>query len=140
MDALAADDVLVAALGRADTHLLDDDLTWVDANGRMFDKLQVAEHRPTPFLDRGELEVHRYRPLATARVENGKHHVLRIWVERADGWKLIVWHEVSQEVPHAPHGPPPARSTIIRASRCPTHRATNTSATASPPGRGWSAR
>ena len=105
MDLLAADGALLAALANGIVRLLDDDLTWVDANGCVLDKTQIAEQRPAPLLDRGQLDVHRYGPLATVRAENGKHHVLRIWIERADGWRLIVWHEVSQDGPHAPHGP-----------------------------------
>ncbi len=105
MDVLAADDALIAALASGDTRLLDNDLTWVDANGRVFDKSEVAEQCPAPPLKGGELDVHRYGPLATVRAESGKQHVLRIWVEREDGWKLIVCHEVSEEGAHAPQGP-----------------------------------
>jgi hypothetical protein len=105
VELLAADGALLAALAKGDARLLDDDLTWVDASGRVYDKTQAAEQRPAPLLDGGEVDVHRYGPLATVRAESGKHHVLRIWVEREAGWKLIVWHEVSQEGPHAPHGP-----------------------------------
>ncbi len=105
MELLAADGALLAALAKRDARLLDDDLTWVDANGRVYDKSAVIEQRLAPLLKGGELDVHRYGPLAAVRVESGKHHVLRIWVERADGWKLIVWHEVSQDGAHAAHGP-----------------------------------
>jgi hypothetical protein len=105
MDLVAADEALSAALARGETHLLDDELSWVDANGRVYDKRDVPQHRPVPLLEGGELDIHRYGPLTTVRAESGKHHVLRIWIERDDGWKLIVWHEVSQEGPHAPHGP-----------------------------------
>jgi hypothetical protein len=102
---LDADRALVIALSTGDAHLLDEDLTWVDANGRVYDKTQVIAQRPAPLLDDGELDVHRYGPLATVRAEHGKQHVLRIWVERDGGWRLIVWHEVSQEGLSAPHGP-----------------------------------
>jgi hypothetical protein len=105
VDVLAADSSLLTTLGRGDARVLDDELTWVDANGRVYDKPAAAEQRPAPLLEGRELDVHHYGALATMRAENGKHHVLRIWVEREDGWKLIVWHEVSQDGPHAPHGP-----------------------------------
>ncbi len=102
---LDADRALLPALAARDARLVDGELTWVDAIGRVYDKAQVVAQRPAPLLDDGELDVHRYGALATVRAECGKHHLLRIWVEREDGWKLIMWHEVSQEGPHAPHGP-----------------------------------
>ncbi len=102
---LDADRALLPALAARDARLVDGELTWVDAIGRVYDKAQVVAQRPAPLLDDGELDVHRYGALATVRAERGKHHLLRIWVEREDGWKLIMWHEVSQEGPHAPHGP-----------------------------------
>lgn len=105
MDVRAADDALLAMLARGETHLLDDDLSWIDASGRAFDKGEVIAQRPAPLLGGEELDVHRYGPLATVRAESGKHHVLRIWIDRGNGWKLMVWHEVSQEGPHVPHGP-----------------------------------
>lgn len=105
MDVRAADDALAAALAAGDVRLLDGDLTWVDAVGRVYDRRQIAGRRSAPLLEGGELDVHRYGPLATVRAETGKHHVLRVWAEREDGWKLVVWHEVSQDGPHAPHGP-----------------------------------
>ena len=38
-------------------------------------------------------------------VDRDKMFVLRIWVKRADGWRLLVWHEVSQQNPPAGHAP-----------------------------------
>ena len=103
MDVLAADDALLAALASHDDRLLDDDLSWVDANGRLFDKAQVLADRPRPLLDGGERDVHRYGVLGTVRAEAGKDHVLHIWVDRGGGWRLLVWHEVVQT--GAAHGP-----------------------------------
>jgi hypothetical protein len=97
------DDALLSALAQADARLLDDDLSWVDADGRLFDKAHVLAQRPKPLLQRGERDVHRYGPLATVRVESGKQHVLRIWIDRGDGWRLLVWHEVVQN--GGAHGP-----------------------------------
>ena len=100
---LTADDSLLSALARGDASPLDDDLTWIDADGRQFDKAQFLGQRPKPLLEGGEREVHCYGALATVREESGKHHVLRIWVDPGDGWHLIVWHEVVQS--GAAHSP-----------------------------------
>jgi hypothetical protein len=105
MDPLVADDALLSGLERGDVSLLDSDLSWVDAGGRLFDRTQVIATRPRPLLERGERAVHRYGPLATVRVDGGTRHVLRIWIERAGAWRLVVWHEVAQDGPPVPHGP-----------------------------------
>ena len=105
MNVLAADEALVAALAAGDTRLLDGDLSWVDANGRLFGKADAVEQRLKPLLENGERNLHSYGPLATVCAESGLHHVLRIWVERADGWRLIAWHEVAQDASVAPHTP-----------------------------------
>ena len=105
MTVLETDDALLRALAQGDSRLLDDDLTWVDADGRMFDKPKVLTDRPKPLLEGSERDVHRYGPLATVRAEAGKRHVLRIWVDRGDGGRLLAWHEVVQT--GAAHGPGP---------------------------------
>ena len=104
MDVLAADDALLSALSRGETHALDDDLSWIDARGRLLGKADLIARKPKPLLESGERDVHTYGPLVTVRVEHGLHHVLRILVQRADGWRLIVWHEVAQDGPAVPHG------------------------------------
>jgi hypothetical protein len=103
MDVLAADDALLPALARGDPRCIDDDLSWIDAEGRLFDKAQVLAQRPSPLLEACEREMHRYGPLATVRAESGKQHVLRLWAARGDGGRLHVGHEVVQN--GAAHGP-----------------------------------
>jgi hypothetical protein len=103
MTVLDADDALLAALAQGEARLLDNELSWVDAEGRLFDKRQVLAQRPKPLLEGGERDMHRYGPLATVRTESGKQHVLRIWADRGEGWRLLVWHEVVQTgAAHAP--------------------------------------
>lgn len=109
-DAMRADCALVAAFaaGDAATAMLDDDFTWVDFNGRILDKPRAAGALPKPPLgDEAGLmpAVHRYGDVVTVAVERDKVFVLRIWVRRAAGWRLLTYHEVSQNLPAAPHGP-----------------------------------
>ena len=111
-DALRADRALLAALAKGDTStvaaLLDDEFTWVDFNGRIFDKTQALSALPKPPLgDETGLKPtwHDHGEVATVAVEREKVFVLRIWVTRAAGWRLIAYHEVSQNLPAAPHGP-----------------------------------
>jgi len=108
-DLREADRALVAALAKCDATtaaaLLDDDFNWVDANGRVLIKLQLAQSNP-PLGDEAGLTpaIHRYGDVATFSTGRDKLFVLRIWVKRADGWRLLTYHEVSQAVPPAPHG------------------------------------
>ena len=46
-----------------------------------------------------------HAPPATVSTERDKLFVLRVWVLRAQGWRLLAYHEVSQLVPPTPHGP-----------------------------------
>ena len=94
---------LASGDGRSASGLLDGDLTWVNAEGRLYDKAQALEVRPEALLG-GDIDVHRYEQLAIVRAEAGKRFALRIWVERKDGWRLLVWHEVAQDGQPAPHG------------------------------------
>ncbi len=110
-DAVEADRALVVALAGGNAgaaELFDDELTWVDLNGRVLDRLQAAGALPKPLLgaEAGLApDVRRYGEVTAIAVERGKEFVLRIWVKRAAGWRLIAFHEVSQALPAAPHGP-----------------------------------
>ena len=88
--------------------MLDDDFTWVDCNGRILDKQQAANALPKPPLgdERGLEPVgQHYGEVVSIAVDRDKMFVLRIWVQRAAGWRLLAYHEVSQNLPAAPHGP-----------------------------------
>lgn len=111
-EALRNDAALVAALAKGDAAataaLLDEEFNWTDGNGNLFDKEQVAAAPPLPPLgDEAGLTpaVHDYGEVATVVLERDKIFVLRIWVKRAEGWRLISYHEVSQLAPLSPHGP-----------------------------------
>ena len=110
-DAVQIDRALVTAHAASDAataSVFDDELTWVDSNGRIFDKQLAANALPTPLL--GDevgcaTSVRHYGEVVAVAVERGKEFVLRIWIKRAAGWRLIAYHEVSQNLPAAAHGP-----------------------------------
>jgi hypothetical protein len=111
-DVLDADRALVAALATGHSAaakvLLDDDFNWIDFNGRAFSVAQLAPNSPQPPLgDEAGLAptVHHYGEVATVMVDRDKVFVLRVWIKRDDGWRALVYHEVSQNLPPAPHGP-----------------------------------
>ena len=106
---LEADHALVDALARADakaaTGLLDDQFNWIDGYGRMLTKQQLAQAKPLLGDESGLTPiVHRYGDVATVVVEGEKRYLLRVWVKRAAGWRALVYHEVSQDVPVFGHG------------------------------------
>jgi hypothetical protein len=111
-DVLRTDGALVAALANGDARAaaawLDDEFTWVDCNGRILDKQRAANTLPKPPLG-GEAGLepigHHYGEVASIAVGRDKIFVLRIWVKRAACWRLLAYHEVSQNGPAAPHGP-----------------------------------
>jgi len=111
-DVRNVDHALVSALAHGDARAaaawLDDEFTWVDCNGRILDKTQAVSAAPKPPLG-GEAglgpALHDYGEVASIAVDRDKLFVLRIWVKRAAGWRLIAYHEVSQIGPAAPHGP-----------------------------------
>jgi len=109
---LSADRALVAALASGDAGtaagLLDDDFTWVDINGRILSKPQLAQGvaRPPLGIETGLAPaIHQYGDVATIAVDRDKVFVLRIWVRRGGAWRTLVCHEVSQNLAAAPHGP-----------------------------------
>jgi hypothetical protein len=81
------------------TKFLDNDLTWTDAQGATVSTTEIASALPKPALgDESSAEVtERTRgDVGAVNASQGKIHVLRLWVKRADGWKLLVYHEVKQ--------------------------------------------
>jgi hypothetical protein len=108
---IQSDRALVSALANGDADaaalLLDDDFTWVDTHGRILDKPQLAQKMPKPPLgdEAGLSPVSRhYGDVAAVTVERDKVFVMRIWVKRSGAWRALAVHEVSQNLPAAPHG------------------------------------
>jgi hypothetical protein len=109
---MTADRALVAAMAKGDTRavaaMVDGDFSYVDINGRFLNKLQFEGRLPqSPLGDEAGLApaAYQYGEVAHVSVARDKVFILRIWVKRADGWRLMVWHEVSQNLAPAPHGP-----------------------------------
>jgi hypothetical protein len=98
MQADAAFVQAVAARDRASFEKrLDADFTWTTADGAVQTRPQVLQHLKTAIASEkdGESRVFTYGDLADVQVNQGRSHVLRLWVKRASGWKAIVYQEVT---------------------------------------------
>ena len=87
-----------AAVGMA----LDTQFSWARADGRLLSRAQALAEMPKPALGREtEVEVTRtnYGDVEAIRVHSGRTYLLRIWVKRPEGWRLIAYHEVVQAAP-----------------------------------------
>ncbi len=100
---LQADRTFVAAAAKADSTklatLLDKDFTWCDSNGQVLGVAEVSHAVPKDSLgDESGAEVteRTYGLVGAVSVSFGKIHVLRFWVLRPYGWRLLVYHEVKQ--------------------------------------------
>jgi hypothetical protein len=79
--------------------LLDKDFTWTDSAGTTLSMTEAVHVLPKPVLgDEAGAEVteRTYGEVGAVTASQGKVHVLRFWVKRPDGWKLLVYHEVKQ--------------------------------------------
>ncbi len=86
-------------------ELLDDDFTWIDSNGKSLTKPQVLKDFPAPANADVEVQERTYGRSAVVRANRGKVQVLRIWVKRASGWRVVLYQEVTMV---AKSEPPPA--------------------------------
>jgi hypothetical protein len=100
---LQADHAFVQDLANGDnaklTSLLDENFTWCDSNGKTLSGAEVLRALPKDSLgDESGVDVaeRTYGQVAAVSASRGKVHVLRLWVQRPSGWRLLVYHEVTQ--------------------------------------------
>jgi hypothetical protein len=84
-----------AALGK----LVDAEFTWTDSQGNTLTRDQFLHSIPKPPLgDEAGVDVTEstYGEVAAVSASRDKVHVLRLWVHRPSGWRLLVAHAVRQ--------------------------------------------
>jgi hypothetical protein len=109
---LQADREFVQATGKGDTatvgKVLDADFTWTDADGKTRSRAEVLDSLPTPALGNesgAQIKQHTYGQVSAVMSGRDKTHVLRLWVHRPAGWRLLVYHEVAlRQQPSSPTG------------------------------------
>jgi hypothetical protein len=115
---LQADRGFEQAFDKADKaaagKLLDAAFTWTDASGKISTRALVLQNLGSPagpkLAVRGEgaqSKEYTYGAVGVVQVNDGKMHVLRVWVKRPVGWQALVYQEVkSLDAP--PSGTPGA--------------------------------
>ena len=99
---IAADRAFAQAVSRADKpaleKLLDVEFTWTEFNGKRQTRAQVLRELPKPVIvdeNGAEAKQYAYGEVGDVQVNLGRAHVLRVWVRRPEGWKAIVYQEVT---------------------------------------------
>jgi hypothetical protein len=98
---LAADRDFTQSAAKSDAtalgKLLDADFVWIHVNGKTFNRAQVLGSVPKSIINtQGPEDRHDYDygQVAVVQTDNGKLHVLRVWVKRPVGWRALVYQEV----------------------------------------------
>jgi len=98
---LQADHEFVQAAAKGDTatvgKVLDADFMWTDADGKTRSRAEVLSSLPTPALGSesgADVKQQSYSQVGAVMAGRDKIHVLRLWVHRPAGWRLLVYHEV----------------------------------------------
>jgi hypothetical protein len=114
-EVMAADHSFVLALANADKtsaeKMLDTDVMWTNSAGETIERAKLSEAMPKDSLgDESQAQVSErtYGDVGAVQVAQGKIHILRIWVKRPGGWRLLDFHEVTQRSGAAP---PPGPTT-----------------------------
>jgi hypothetical protein len=107
--AVAADRAFVEAAAKPDTAALDTMLdarfTWTDANGKTLSRKEFLEQAPKPAISdpNAQISTHNYGSLESIQVHSNKDHALHVWVNRSNGWRLLLYQEVHLlDTPPAP--------------------------------------
>jgi hypothetical protein len=98
---LQADHDFVQAVAKEDAAklatLLDKDFTWCDSAGKTLSLAEVLRSVPKDSLGDetgAEIKQLTYAEVGAVMAGSDKVHVLRMWVKRPAGWRLLVYHEV----------------------------------------------
>ena len=108
-DVMTADHALVVALAKTDKaaaeKMFDAEFVWTNSNGETVTRAKVLESWPKPPLgdeSGAQVSERSYGQVGAVQVASGKVHILRIWVKRSAGWRLLDYHEVTQRSGAAP--------------------------------------
>ena len=125
-DVMTADQALVMALAKSDKaaaeKMFDAGFVWTNSDGETATRAKVLKSWPKPPLgdeSGSQISERSYGQVGAVQVASGKVHILRSWVKRAAGWRLLDYQELTQRSGAAP----PRNPRSGRARRPPHARA-----------------
>lgn len=100
--ALKADRTFAEAAAKADAGamgtFLDADFSWTDAAGKTFTRAQALAAPPVASIsnETDAQRTHRnYADVELIQAREGRANILRIWVKRPSGWRLLAYQEAT---------------------------------------------
>jgi hypothetical protein len=100
---MQADRQFVQAAAKADAaalgKMLDANFTRTDTEGKTIAAEDVLRAVPKDALGDeigAEVSERTYGQVGAVNASRGKVHILRMWIQRSEGWRLLVYHEVKQ--------------------------------------------
>jgi hypothetical protein len=97
---LDADKAFVQALVQKDAataaNSLSADFAWIDSAGKRLTRASVLQTFPAVANADVEAQIRTYGNTAVVRANRGKVNVLRVWVKRPEGWRIVLYQEVTQ--------------------------------------------
>ncbi|HVA95790.1 MAG TPA: nuclear transport factor 2 family protein [Candidatus Dormibacteraeota bacterium] len=100
--ALRADHAFVQAVAKADktalNSLLDAQFTWTDAAGKTLTRRQALSATPKPGItdeSTARIVSHQYGRVEMVQAHSGRANIMRLWVKRPAGWRLLVYQEAT---------------------------------------------
>ena len=108
---LAADHNFIQALGSSNTaaiaKLLDPQFTWITSDGVIQYRQGVLNNLPKSALaaqNDAPTTEHVYGQVGIVLLASGQAHILRVWVKRNAGWRLLHVNEITQTLTSVPVG------------------------------------
>jgi len=104
--------------------LLSPDFTWIDSAGKRLARADVPTVLPAIANTEVNPELRDYGNAAVVRANKGKVNVLRVWVKTPDGWKILLYQEVTQVEKSEPVNSPLSGDCLNPCREIPFHPAT----------------
>jgi hypothetical protein len=89
-------------------QILDAGFIWIDANGRCLTRAECLEKVPAVANTNIETQTRNYGNVEVVHANHERMNVLRVWVKRAAGWRIVLYQEVLQVEKSAPAGGAPS--------------------------------
>jgi hypothetical protein len=89
-------------------NILDPDFIWIDANGRRLTRAECLGKVPVVANANIETQTRNYGNVEVVHANHERMNVLRVWVKRAAGWRIVLYQEVLQVEKSEPPGGTPS--------------------------------